>query len=37
LKFVGVFFNPLSQVNRRLHSRHGKQRIWPRAQRQTDG
>jgi hypothetical protein len=35
LKFVGVFFNPVLQVNRRLHSGHGKERIWPRRKRQT--
>src|SRR4029077_13504385 len=28
LKFVGIFFNPLFQVNWWLHSRHGEERIW---------
>src|SRR5437773_7999619 len=36
LKFVGVFFNPVLQVNRRLDSGHGKERIWPRRKRQTE-
>ena len=35
LKFVGVLFDPVLQVNRRLHSGHGKERIWPRRKRQT--
>jgi len=35
LKFVGVFFDPILQVNRRLHGGHGKERIWPRRKRQT--
>jgi hypothetical protein len=34
-KSVSVFFDPVFQVNRRLHSRHDEDRIWCGAQRQT--
>ena len=36
LKFVGVLLDPFFQINRRLHSRHGKERIWPCPKRQTE-
>jgi len=35
LKFVGVLFDPVFQINWRLHRSHGKERIWPRRKRQT--
>ena len=36
-EFVAILFDPILQINRRLHSGHDKQRIWCGAQRQTAG
>ena len=35
LKFLAVFFDPILQINRRLHSLHHAERIGTNAQRQT--
>ena len=34
-ELFAILFNPILQINRRLHSGHGKERIWCGAQRQT--